>query len=82
MSKETSEKPILRVLRIRQLRECIGLSRSTIYDRLNPMSPRYDSTFPKPIKLGGSAVGWLEEDIRRWIDFRLAETRKVCGVIS
>ena len=23
--------------------------------------------FPKPIPLGGRAVGWLEEDIERWI---------------
>jgi prophage regulatory protein len=82
MSKENSGKPMLRVLRMRQLRECLGLSRSTIYDRLNPMSPRYDSKFPKPIKLGASAVGWIEEDICRWIDSRIAEGRNVCGVCS
>ena len=77
MGNESSAKSTLRILRIRQLRECIGLSRSTIYDRLNPMSPRYDSTFPRPIKLGKFAVGWVEEDIYRWIGSRIEEARKI-----
>jgi prophage regulatory protein len=77
MGNESSGKSTLRILRIRQLRECIGLSRSTIYDRLNPMSPRYDSTFPRPIKLGKFAVGWVEEDIYRWIESRIEEARKI-----
>ncbi|WP_284396542.1 helix-turn-helix transcriptional regulator [Pseudomonas putida] len=77
MGNESSGKSTLRILRIRQLRECIGLSRSTIYDRLNPMSPRYDSTFPRPIKLGKFAVGWVEEDIYRWIESRVEEARKI-----
>ena len=77
MGNESSGKSKLRILRIRQLRECIGLSRSTIYDRLNPMSPRYDSTFPRPIKLGKFAVGWVEEDIHRWIGSRIEEAGKI-----
>lgn len=44
-----------------------GLARSTIYDRLNNKSPRYDDSFPKPIKIGLSAVGWLEHEINAWI---------------
>lgn len=82
MGKENSDKPMVRVLRMRQLSQCLGLSKSTIYDRLNPMSPRYDREFPKPIKLGMSAVGWIEEDICRWIDSRVAEGRNSCGVNS
>ena len=58
----------LKVLRIRQVQERTGLSRSTIYDRLNPESPRYDSVFPKPMKIGASAVGWLESSINKWIE--------------
>lgn len=49
-----------RVLRIREVQSRIGLSRSTIYDRMNPMSPRYDKSFPRPVKLGMSAVGWID----------------------
>lgn len=61
-----------RVLRIKQVTHCIGLARSTIYDYLNPKSPRHDPTFPKPIKLGSSSVGWLESEIEQWIGSKVA----------
>lgn len=56
-----------RILRIRELKNRIGLSRSTIYDRLDQNSLRYDATFPKPIKIGMSAVGFLEDEVEAWI---------------
>lgn len=42
----------IRILRRKQLEDRTGLSRSTIYARLNPKSPNYDPTFPRPIELG------------------------------
>ena len=56
------------VLRVKQLCACLGLSRSTIYDRINPESKRYDESFPKQFKLGGTAVGWLEAEVKKWLD--------------
>ncbi|WP_329601760.1 helix-turn-helix transcriptional regulator [Plesiomonas shigelloides] len=38
-----------------------------MYERINPASKRYDATFPKPFKLGLSAIGWLEQDIDAWL---------------
>ncbi|MFM5781507.1 helix-turn-helix transcriptional regulator [Aeromonas caviae] len=58
----------IKVLRIKDLISKVGMARSTIYDRLNPKSPRYDSRFPKPIKLGLSAIGWLEHEVDAWIE--------------
>jgi len=60
-----------RVLRLKHVQERIGLGRSTIYDRMDPRSPRYDRTFPKPIKLGIAAVGWIESEIDAWIGSRV-----------
>nr|WP_244157933.1 AlpA family phage regulatory protein [Pseudomonas guguanensis] len=60
----------MRILRLRQVQERTGLSRSTIYDRINLKSPRYDPNFPKPVKIGLSAVGWLEESVNDWIKER------------
>ncbi|MCO7556592.1 helix-turn-helix transcriptional regulator [Metapseudomonas otitidis] len=57
----------LKILRIKDVQARIGLARSTIYDRLDIHSPRYDSSFPKPIKIGKSAIGWLESSINQWI---------------
>lgn len=62
---------VSRVLRLKHVQERVGLSRSTIYDRMNPKSPRYDSTFPKPIKLGIAARGWIEAEIDAWIKSRI-----------
>ena len=61
-------KNTIKVLRIKDLMSKIGMARTTIYDRINPKSPRYDSSFPKPIKLGLSAVGWLEHEINAWVE--------------
>jgi prophage regulatory protein len=63
-----------RAIRLPELKNQTGLSRSTIYDKLNPKSPRYDSTFPLPKKLGSRAIGWIEAEVQAWI-----ESRRVMG---
>lgn len=65
----------LRVLRILQVVEKLSIGKSTIYDWLNPKSPRYDETFPKPFKLGGKAIGWLSSEVDAWLLNRVALTR-------
>ncbi len=65
------------ILRRRDLESRIGLSRSTIYDKINPHSPRYDVTFPKPIRLGnGAAVGWLLHEVEHWLGEQIENSRK------
>ncbi len=66
------------VVRRRQLEARLALSRSTIYDKINPKSPRYDATFPKPFRLGGSAVGWLTHEIDAWLNQQI-EARSDLG---
>lgn len=56
-----------KVLRIDDVTQKTGLARSTIYDRIDKKSPRYDSSFPKRIKLGLAAVGWFEHEIDAWL---------------
>jgi len=67
----------LRILRHKQLRERSGLGRSSIYERLNPKSVRYDPSFPKPITLGyGSrARGFLESEFDDWIRLQVDASR-------
>ncbi|MBW3796283.1 AlpA family phage regulatory protein [Aeromonas hydrophila] len=60
----------IKVLRIKDLINKIGMSRSTIYDWLNPKSPRYDETFPKPFKIGQSSIAWFEHDVDSWLIHR------------
>lgn len=67
----------LRILRRRDLEALLRLSRTTIYDRINPKSPRYDAAFPKPIRLGGGvAVGWLAHEVEAWVQAQIDASRK------
>lgn len=56
-----------KLLRITAVIERTGLSRSTIYDKMNPKSRRYDPSFPKKKRISENAVGWLESDLSIWI---------------
>ena len=56
------------ILRLPELITYTGLSRSAIYDRMDERSPRYDQSFPKQIRLGGTAVGWMLSDVEQWIE--------------
>jgi prophage regulatory protein len=67
----------LSILRRRDLEDRLKLSRSTIYDKINPNSPRFDASFPKPIRLGnGSAVGWIESEVESWVRAQIEASRK------
>ena len=57
------------VLRLPAVKERTGLSRSSIYLRIT------NNEFPAPISLGGRAVGWLEEDIDKWLKKKIDESR-------
>jgi prophage regulatory protein len=61
----------MRVLRLPALQEKLGLRHSAVYQRL-----RDDPSFPKPIRLGGRAVGWVEDEIDEWLRQRAAERDK------
>jgi prophage regulatory protein len=54
------------ILRLPQVIEKIGLSRSTIYFYLSK------GTFPKPISLGERSIGFLESEIIEWLQSRIA----------
>ncbi len=54
-----------RVVRLPEVLEITGLSRTTIWRR------ERDGSFPAPFRLGGEgtrAVGWREQDVYDWID--------------
>ena len=53
----------------------IGLKKTAVYDKLDPRSPRYDASFPKPIRLGLRAVGFLEHELDEWIEARIKASR-------
>ncbi|WP_077728232.1 AlpA family transcriptional regulator [Methylocaldum sp. 14B] len=62
----------LTIIKRREVETRTTLSRSTVYAKLDPKSPYYDPTFPKPVPLGGRAVGWVESEIDGWIAAQIA----------
>lgn len=58
------------MLTISQVVQRTGLSRSSIYSRINPASRFYDPTFPKQIRLSlkGSAVRWNAAAVNAWLE--------------
>ena len=54
-----------RILRRQLVESQTGLSRSKIYDLITR------DEFPRPIKIGARAVGWVEADIEAWINVKI-----------
>ena len=59
----------VRFLRLPEVLARTGLSRSTIYVRLD------QGRFPRPVSLGGRAVGWIESEVDEWIRERIDASR-------
>lgn len=57
------------ILRLPQVKETCGLSRSSIYNMMK------DGTFPQSFRIGAKAIGWLDSDIQAWIDDRVQTSK-------
>jgi len=61
------------IVRAKQFSAFFGISRAKLYELQDPRSPRFDPTFPRPVRLGVSprgAVGWWANEIEAWLESR------------
>ena len=58
-----------RFLRLPEVMARTGMSRSTIYVRLE------QGCLPRPVSLGSRAVGWIEAEVDEWMRQRILESR-------
>ncbi|RIH72850.1 AlpA family transcriptional regulator [Vibrio splendidus] len=58
-----------RIIRLPEVIQKTGLSRSSIYLRMSKQE------FPKSISIGDRAVGWIEDDINSWVDARISASK-------
>jgi len=68
----------LTIIRRGQVETKTGLGRSAIYGKLrfNPKRPgEFDPTFPKPVRIGKKAVGWVESEVDAWLSAQIAKSR-------
>ncbi|MFW1870494.1 AlpA family phage regulatory protein [Acinetobacter sp. ULE_I024] len=67
MQNNQSYADTMRMLKLRDVTDKCQISRSTIYDKLDQKSKRYDPDFPKPRKLGMNSVAWVENEVELWL---------------
>ena len=53
-----------RLLRRREVEKITGIGRSTIYRFMQ------EGDFPRPVKVGPSAVRWRESEVNAWVESR------------
>jgi len=58
-----------KILRLPAVKSKTGLSRSTIYARVS------QGTFPPSLRLGPNTVGWLADEVERWIQSQIEASR-------
>ncbi len=57
----------MKIIRLKDVIEITGLSRSTIYARMSI------GEFPVSVNLGGNAVGWVSSEVCAWLENRITE---------
>ena len=59
----------VKFIRIREVMAITGKSRSTLYADIKR------GTFPASIKIGCKASAWIKQEVLRWANDRIAESR-------
>lgn len=59
------------IITVMEVMKFTSISRSKIYELINKESKYYDPTFPQPIRLSESRIGWSAWEINQWIESRL-----------
>lgn len=60
-----------RLMRMIEVIRMTGLSRSSIYDRMNA------GIFPKSVSLGCRSVAWVESEVMDWVENQIAQRDEV-----
>ncbi len=77
INQQAITQPCYKMLRLKQVVEYTGLSRSTIYDIMDAKSKRYDSTFPRSVQLTQATVAWIESEVITWLDGKIKQSRAI-----
>ena len=65
----TSQTPEVRFMRLKDVLETCGLSKSSIYDAIKK------GEFPKPVRLYGRTSAWIKSEVLQWAQSRINASR-------
>lgn len=55
----------MRFLRLKDVMEKTGLSKSAIYSKIK------EREFPASVPIGSRTVAWIDSDVEKWLEWRL-----------
>jgi len=61
----SSEATSPRILRLKEVMQLTGLSRTGIYERIK------NGGFPQQVNLGGRSIGFVDAEVRDWITVKI-----------
>lgn len=64
LTTSTTETPSVVLIRLPEVQQMIGLSRTTIWRAVR------SGTFPSPLRVSQNAVAWRRDEIQTWIQQR------------
>lgn len=59
------------IIHIKEVIQFTSMVRAKIYEMINIDSKYYDPSFPKPVRLSQSRIGWIALEIHQWIESKL-----------
>lgn len=59
------------IINISEVIEFTSISRAKIYEMLKVDSKYYDPTFPKPVRLSESRIGWVALEVHQWLETKI-----------
>lgn len=59
------------IINIKEVIQFTSISRAKIYEMINVDSRYYDPSFPKPVRLSESRIGWVALEIHQWIEAKI-----------
>ena len=59
------------IINIKDVIQFTSISRAKIYEMINVDSKYYDPSFPKPIRLSESRIGWVALEVHQWIEEKI-----------
>lgn len=59
------------ITNIKEVIQFTSISRAKIYEMINVDSKYYDASFPKPVRLSESRIGWVALEAHQWIEGKI-----------
>lgn len=64
-----------RLVKVKDVLERASMSRSKFYEHINPAHANFDPEAPKPLKVGGRSVRFVDDEVSAWIDVLIQRGR-------